>query len=217
MDRARYHLVAPFVADSRQWRRAHEKKMNRAAAEGSYLVKGSVLRAYAASLAKTGLLAYAMERVKPATARSLTDPPLAGTWVDATVIADLAHVVHQHGGDEAVLALAAGALKEQTVQPLVAMVESVLRVVGTSPATVLSRLSALLRTTARGLEIAYAASSDRSGWVTVTHDTPVPLPAASFITTVPVLRLALQICGRSGTVGMPEMAARNQARYRVEW
>jgi hypothetical protein len=191
-----------------------------ASSPGKYVVKGSVLRAYLAVLAKTPHAAATVDvltTLDPEAARLMREPPLAGTWVDGIAFARIIEALHRCGGDAAVLAVAHDALEQQTIRSLTLMVQGILRVFATSPVFLLSRFGELIRTTSRGIVMEWTSLSERSGRMQVTHETDVPLPAPCFLTTIPALERMVALCNVKANVSRPELRAHNVSRYLLDW
>jgi hypothetical protein len=191
--------------------------MARTLAKNQYLVKGSVVRAHIAYLAKNNKLTSVLSRVGPATVACIHHPPLAGSWVAAGLLVDVVAALHQIAGDRAVLDMSNEFIQEQAVQSLIPMVQGVLRIFGTSPASLFNRFSELTRTSVRGVDYKYTVISERSGMMSTETHTDLTLPAAAFLPRIPAFELALKLCGKKGTVGLPERIGSTQARYLIQW
>ena len=182
-----------------------------------YLVKGTAVRAHLDYLRSVDKLGAVRGRLSEAAVAFVDSPPLPGTWSDAHMLVELTEAVHSLGGDRAVLEMGRAVVTAQSLGALVPMVESVLRIFGTSPARLFARYDDLLRTTMRGLTFHYEPTSDRSGTMRATHDCRDPLRRASFLSTVPALELALRLCNAEGTVSLPDILGPREASYAIAW
>jgi hypothetical protein len=182
-----------------------------------YLVKGTAVRAHLDYLRSVDQLVAVRGRLSAAAVELVDHPPLPGTWTDAHLLGEVTLAVHAIGGDRAVLEMARAVVTAQSLGALIPMVESVLRIFGTSPARLFERYDDLLRTTMRGLSFRYQPTSDRSGTMRAIHHSRGPLHRASFLSTVPPLEMALRLCGATGTVGMPEILGPREASYAIAW
>lgn len=182
--------------------------------------KGSVVRSMAATLGEHGLLDGIAAAVSPAARAMLLDPPLPTAWIDGRVVNEVYEAILQlHGAD--VLRRMNRQAIERGVSPLIrGAAESVLRIFGASPATLLSRLGRVGGTMARGVTYRYDAESDTSGVFEIEYPGLVDVPLSASIATVGGLELVFEMCSTRGTFGPPELVANgrnNRVRFAVSW
>jgi hypothetical protein len=107
------------------------------------------------------------------------------------------------------------------VSPLIrGAAESVLRVFGVSPATLLSRMSRVGGTMSRGVLYHYTAESATSGAFELEYPELVDVPLGASIATVGGLELVFDMCSVRGTFGPPAVVPngrRNRVSFPVSW
>ena len=67
------------------------------------------------------------------------------------------------------------------------------------------------------MDFHYQPLSDRSGVMTIRTHTSRPVPISAHWGCVAVLEQLLTICGKKGTVGVPEILDPQTARFRLDW
>ena len=98
------------------------------------------------------------------------------------------------------------------------LIEGILRLFGTSPATIFSRLELLTRTNLRGCEFKWRAETETSGEIEVRFVSRRQLPRRAFISFVGSFEVVLELCGKKGTVSSPDLLTDGSgARFVVEW
>ena len=179
-------------------------------------IKATTFRSYVAILAGDGKRAAVMANVPPDTAALMRDPPLAGSWMDGRHVHDVLVAVDQIGGTGAVRDLARRAT-EDARRPYMSIVEGVLKLFGTSPATLFKRMNTLVSSILEGVDFRYTPSGDRGGVMDVTWSVDYMMPMCEFASLMPTFQALLESCGAKGSVGMPERVAPSRARYRIQW
>ena len=182
--------------------------------------KGSVARSMATALSDHRLLDEIVAAVSPAARAMLLDPPLPTVWIDGRILNEVYETILRLHGADALRRLNRQAI-EQGVSPLIrGAAESILRVFGASPATLLSRLGRVSGTISRGVAYRYDAETETSGTFEIecTHLDNVPLGA--FIAIIGGLDLVFEMCSVRGSFGQPEVVQNgrhNRARVPVSW
>jgi hypothetical protein len=183
----------------------------------SFEVKAATLRAHVKWLLREGKLEAVMARVPPEVAELARDPPLASTWIDYQRIEPIMVALAEIEGTQAVLRMSRDELKAELTTPLRHMISGVLRLFGTSPATVYGRLNDMVKTSARGMDFQFEPQFDRAGVMTVRYDVEREIPFCMFVSCVASLEKVLELCGVHGRVGDPERVNHSTARFRINW
>jgi hypothetical protein len=182
--------------------------------------KGSVVRSLAATLVEHRLLDGIAAAVSPAARSMLRDPPLPTEWIDGRVLNEIFEVILQVHGADLLRRLNRQSI-ERGVSPLVrGAAESVLRVFGVSPATLLSRLGRVTGTMSRGVTYHYDPQSETSGAFDLEYPLLVDVPLGASIATVGGLELIFDMCSVRGSFGAPSIVPngrRNRVRFPVTW
>ncbi len=182
--------------------------------------KGSVVRSLAATLSEHRLLDGIAASVSPAACRMLRDPPLATEWVDGRVLNEIFEAILLLHGADLLRRLNRQSIERGVTPLLRGAAESVLRVFGVSPATLLSKLGRVAGTTSRGVNFHYQAESETSGAFEIEYAGLVDVPLGPSIATVGGLDLIFDMCSVRGSFGAPEVVAngrRNRVRFAVSW
>jgi hypothetical protein len=182
--------------------------------------KGSMARSMAQALAEHRLLDSVAAAVSPAARAMLLDPPLPTVWIDGRILNQVYEAILElHGAD--VLRRLNRQAVERGVSPLIrGAAESVLRVFGVSPATLLSRLGRVGGTIARGVTYRYDVDTETSGVFEIEYPMLVDVPVAASIATVGGLDLVFDMCSVRGSFGPPEVVENgrnNRVRFPVSW
>jgi hypothetical protein len=182
--------------------------------------KGSVVRSLAATLAEHRLLDGIAAAVSPVARAMLRDPPLPTEWIDGRVLNEIFEAILQLHGPDLLRKLNRQSI-ERGVSPLIrGAAESVLRVFGVSPATLLSRLGRVAGTMSRGVAYHYDPETATSGAFDLEYPDLVDVPLGASIATVGGLELIFDMCATRGSFGPPEVVPngrRNRVRFPVTW
>lgn len=182
--------------------------------------KGSVVRSLALTLVAHQLLDGVAAAVSPPARAMLLDPPLPTQWIDGRVLNEILEAILQIHGSEVLRRLNRESI-ERGVSPLIrGVAESLLRVFGVSPATLLSRMSRVGGTMSRGVLYHYTADTETSGAFELEYPALVDVPLGASIATVGGLDLVFDMCAVRGTFGPPVVVAngrRNRVSFAVKW
>jgi hypothetical protein len=179
-------------------------------------LKAWTFRTYLTLLAKDEKCDTVMALVPPETATLMANPPLAGSWMDFSHILNIVKAVEKVGGLAAVRELARKG-NEQARKPYMGIVETVLRLFGTSPATLFKRMNSLVSSFLQGVDFAYTPINEQSGFMEVTYAAEFEIPSCAYMTLVPTFETLLGACGARGVVGAPERLSATSARLRIQW
>jgi hypothetical protein len=183
---------------------------------GAMRLKASTFRSYIHVLARERKTSAVLALVPPATAAVIEAPPLAGTWVDFQHIIDITVAVETLGGMVGVRDFTKKATADAR-KPYMGVVEGVLKLFGTSPATLFKRMNDLVKSTLEGLDYAYTATSERSGTMELTYQLSQEVPTCMFVGAVPALQILLDTCGVEGVIGPPVRLGPNKVRFTIQW
>jgi hypothetical protein len=177
-------------------------------------IKAQWLRTYADVLAGDERYSRIASLIPADTAALLANPPLPGTWLDIRHANDIVVAIEQIGGLSAVRDVGRK-LTSQSRKPYMIAVEALIRLCGTSPATLLKRMNRLIESFLQGVVFEYHATSDRGGVLDVAYADPVPMGA--FFIQLAGLQDILDLCGVKGVVSYPERTAPHSARFKIQW
>jgi hypothetical protein len=180
------------------------------------LVKASTLRSHLKWITREGLLDKVAARLPPVTAALVRNPPLPSTWMDWSEMEPLLCALDAVDST-AVLRMSRDEVRQDLIAPLRPMVSAVLRLFGTSPATIYGRLNDMVKTTVKGMEFRFTSQSERSGVMDVRYDVEREIPTCMFVSCLAALEMVLELCGVPGTVTPPERMGRAHARFRIRW
>jgi hypothetical protein len=180
-------------------------------------VKAATLRAHLKWLEKENRLEAVLARVPPAVATLARNPPLNSTWIDSLKIEPLMIALQELDGTQAVLRMSRDELHAELIAPLRGMISGVLRLFGTSPATVYARLNDMVKTSVRGMDFKFEHTFDRAGIMIVRYDVDREIPHCMFVSCTASLEKVLDLCSVRGRVSDPERVDHATARFRISW
>jgi hypothetical protein len=183
----------------------------------SFEVKGASLRAHIKWLAREKRLDAVLERVPPPVAELARNLPLASTWIDAQLIEPIMQALQELDGTQAVLRMSREELRADLIAPLRGMISGILRLFGTSPASVYPRMNDMVKTSVRGMDFHFERQFDRAGVMEVRYDVEREIPFCMFVSCTAALEMVLELCGVVGRVGDAERVDRRTARFRISW
>jgi hypothetical protein len=123
-------------------------------------------------------------------------------------------------GDDSLEELAAMTVRRSVGPLLRTAVEGTLRLFGTSPLSLFSRLDKLTGSTVRGIAFSWEAVGPRSGITTVTYPDSRDVPISTFVAMRAGFINVFELCGSTGTVRFTERVdspPRNTARFAITW
>jgi hypothetical protein len=182
-----------------------------------YLIKGGTFRAYVKQLEEGKTLEVVLRRVSPEAATLARNPPLKSSWVDAHKLTELVEAVYALQGREGVLQLGRDVVQKQMLPFFLPMLRGIMRVVGVSPAALLSRYQSILKPIVQGQEFRYEPTSPRSGIMEIRYDTDVTLHWGVFAQNIAGFECIFRVCGVEGTVDEFEILGPQQARFPLSW
>jgi hypothetical protein len=179
-------------------------------------MKASGLRGLAASLRAAGLYEAVLARVPPATQALLTTPPPVTAWVNATHFAAVYDCIHEMRGEATVRRVSRAAI-ETGVMPLIQpVVQSVLRLFGASPRTILERVEIILGSSTRGVKYAYVSEQACRGQIVMRCPPGVRMSHATLLSTCAAFEIVFDLCGTRGSI-TPLPDTPDGHAMRVEW
>jgi hypothetical protein len=184
----------------------------------SVLVKGASLRAHIGWLRRENKLELVRARVPMTTQRLIDDPPLPSTWLDSRDVEPLLCALEAIDGRAGVLRMARDAMHEDSFMArLRPMLAGVVRLFGTSPATLFRHLHDLVKSSVQGMSFEYLAESERAGVMEVRYAVDGEVPGCTFVSCMAALESLLELCGVNGVVGEPQRVGPAAARFRITW
>ena len=179
-------------------------------------VKAKTFRSYVSILTADGKYDAVLAIVPPDTAALMRDPPLPGSWMHGRHMHDVVVAVNAIGGLTAVRELTRRGT-EDARKPYMSIVEGVLKLFGTSPATLFKRMNSLVTSFIQGVDYAYSARSERSCVMQVQYKCEPAIPDCVFVSLTPTFQTLLESCGHQGVVSPHERLSTHSARYVIQW
>jgi hypothetical protein len=179
-------------------------------------IKGTTLRSYINVVSRLEHRAAIVAQLPPDTAALLSNPPLPGTWSEWRHIQDITVAVEIVDGLEGVRRLADGAI-EEAKRPYVRVLEGLIRLFGTSPATIYKRMNDLVKNAVENMQYTYRVTSDRSGTMEVSYGGGAEIPLCMFVGGRASLVAVLDACGVKGAVSEPERLGPTRTAYQIRW
>jgi hypothetical protein len=179
-------------------------------------VKGNIVRGWSRVLERQALLEKLRSRLKPSTVTFFADPPLAASWVDSSPLTELFLALYETSGRAAALKFARDTTDE--VSPFyIGVLSGVLRLFGTSPASLFARLNDFSKLTMEGVAYRWKSTSERSGFIEVVYPADYKMTAPQYLSVVPSFEIMFTICKIKGTIGDPELLNDHSARFEARW
>ena len=179
-------------------------------------VKGATLRSYLHWLQREHKVDEVLARVPPSTAALMREPPLPGTWVDGMELVRMMMALQAVAGLDAVRKCGHDTLQEMLPRHRT-LISGLMRLFGTSPATLFAHVDELVKSTAEGIHYVYTPAGERAGTMVVSYTVTGELPMCVFINGASVLQLLFALVGVTGTVGEPERRSPTAAAYSLRW
>jgi hypothetical protein len=183
-------------------------------------VKAFVLRAHINELKRCDLFDRTVAKLDLATRRLMLDPPPASTWLDACHLEHLGEVVSQLVGLRAWRKMSHDATLNNMVPVIRVVIEGFVRIFGTSPATLLTRLNTITSSSARGAIYEYEPLSNRSGVLTVRYPGRQHVALSTFYCCVGGIDTIFDLCRTAGSISEPSIVEdghANTAKLTVKW
>jgi hypothetical protein len=182
-----------------------------------YEIKAATLRAYLKVLERHAVLDAVRARLDDKMRAIIADPPPASSWIDGGLMETLMAAVEAERGDDGVRQLARESQLE-LVPMLLPLIEGVLRLFGTSPASLLSRMALVTRGSLRGAEFEWTQSTERSGVMQVRFPARTKLPHRALVSFEGSFALVLELCRKQGTVSPGEvLPGGSGGRFTIRW
>ena len=161
-----------------------------------------------------------LEYCDPETRELALAPPPTSVWMHCRTVMEMHCILFDLHGARVLRSIALDTVRSGLSPFLRSSVESVLRLFGTSPATLLSRMSTMAGSTTKGVEWKWTSESPRSGVLEMRYAKGANAPMSAFISAAGGLEFVMGITGTSGTISNPEMVMDglySAARYVVRW
>jgi hypothetical protein len=166
-----------------------------------YEVKGFHFRGILAALEQERLLDEVRTRLPPDILAFVDRPPLAGAWVDGRVMDAMAEAVRVARGPQALRKVQKAAVTRGAMLVLKPVVESVMRVLGVAPSTILGQLNRLQGSAVRGVEHEFRSTGPSGGTLITTVMADVP--DSFFEGTAGSMEALCELCGATARVATP--------------
>jgi hypothetical protein len=183
----------------------------------NYRTKGSIFRAHLKWLQQEGKLETVRLKVSSPTQRMMDDPPLASSWIDSPPLDEIMEQIEVLDGLEGVRRVSMMTLRDQISGFMVPMVRGIMRVIGTSPATLYKRMGDLVRTVMQDVEYQWTPTGGNAGTLNVKYPRGHNVPMRTFVAAVPGFENTLELCGATGTVSEPVRRGTNSADFHIKW
>ena len=182
-------------------------------------LKGSKVRGYVLALRSAGILDEVAAQVSPATRELLNNPPPSSQWVDMSVPVEVLEAVSRIKGLPFLRKIGKDSSVLGSMAIIRTFVDSMLRLFGTTPATIYSRMPKFAEAFVRGIEFNYTSLSDRSGTITVSVKSNARVPMSYWYTMAGSLETTYDSCGVAGVVGDPVIRAgkANVVDFALSW
>ncbi len=185
--------------------------------ESLYRVKGSIFRAHLKVLERDQKLETIRARVSPATQRLLQSPPLASSWMESPPLDEIVEQIELLEGMDGIRRMAEETLRLEMSGLLTPMVRGVMRIIGTSPHSLFSRMNDLVRTVIQDVEYSWSKTGEKSGVQLVRYPTAKNVPMRTFIGGIAGQKNTLNLCNVEGTVDDPVRRSQNSAEFVIRW
>mgnify|MGYP000461385582 CR=1 FL=1 len=161
-----------------------------------------VVRGIVAAMKQENLLDALLVTASPPVRALLEQPPLAGAWVEGSLLDAFTQEFTQRFGEEKHRQIQKRAIAQGPMLIIRPLVEAAFRVTGTSPNTLLERFHRISSASVRGTSYAYTRTGPTSGILTAVVDGfPPPTMAVGMMAAVDFL---FELCGVVGHVATPE-------------
>jgi hypothetical protein len=179
-------------------------------------IKGTTLRSYINVVSRLEHRAAVIAQLPPDTAAMINNPPLPGTWSEWRHIQEITVAVEIVDGLAGVRRLADDAI-EEAKRPYVRVLEGLIRLFGTSPATIYKRMNDLVKNAVENMAYTYRIMSNHSGTMEVSYSGDAEIPFCMFVGGRAALVAVLDACGVKGEVSEPERLGPRRTLYHISW
>jgi hypothetical protein len=187
-----------------------------ASGEPELRIKALTFRSFCKAVDKVGRRQAVLTRVPPETRQLMESPPLPGSWIDLWCVWHIVLAIEDIGGPALVREVSRQATDDAR-GPYMRIVDSVLKMFGTSPATLLKRMNALVGSFIEGAEYRYVPHGERSCVMEVAYRCSVDIPDCVFLSLIPTFVTLVESCGQKGVVAAPQRVDGTTARYLIQW
>ncbi len=183
-------------------------------------VKGSNLRGIIAVLQREGSLERVLA-VIPADVRGLyLDPPASTAWISFEDMDHLQRAIETTLGVSECRRISREAVISGLVPLLQSVIGGLLRLFGSSPHTILSRLADIMKITTRGVEYQYTRVGERACRLRVAYPLQRGMRAGAFESIAGGLEAVFNICKVDGVVSQAAVipdGRSNAADFDIRW
>ncbi len=158
--------------------------------------------------------------VSDSTRKLIDEPPPSSSWVPGQAIVELDAAIFDLRGSDVCARCSRETSEVAGTTVLRTMAEGMLRLFGTSPATIFERMGQVASTSARGVDYVYVAQGPRSGRMTVSYSRCTNVPYCVFVSISGGLSAIFGFLGIKGTVSTPDVSITppcNSATFSLRW
>lgn len=187
--------------------------------DGRTLVKSAMVRSTVDVLRKRGHYARIAPLLDPKVRALLEDPPPSSAWVDFGYTEHLSAVVEHVVGLQEARVVSLESIRAGFPSIIDVFVRGLLRLFGSTPSAVFTRLAEILPQTTRGMEVTYDRTGERSGVIRSRYVHRARVHEAPLRAWLATADLVFDLCGVKGTVEEIPRAAKgsNEFSVRVSW
>jgi hypothetical protein len=184
-----------------------------------FSVKGSIFRGIVSVLKQHGQLAAVEAKLSGATLALVRELPTASAWVDGLHVVELDEAVGAVLDEPALFELGRGAVSVELVGITRAATEGILRLFGTKPDALFSRMSMFDAVTARNVETLWRSTGPTSGEVRMRYTASKNLPGVIGKITAGIYSYTYDSCRVRGTITFDGYTndERNEFLFVADW
>ena len=183
-------------------------------------MKGSTVRGIVTVLQREGTFAKVSEIVTPRARDLLERPPPATAWVAFDDISPLHGAIESAFGANECRRISREAVSASLVPILQSVIGGLIRLFGSSPHTILSRVPQIMRVFARGVDYRYTRIDERACRVRVVYPACSGLSLGIFEAIAGGLETVFPVCKVEGRIGPPRIVPdgrSNAADFDIKW
>ena len=184
-----------------------------------FVTKASAWRSLIDVMREVGVLERVRERSDPAVQEFLDKPPFPSTWMPAIPFQSVLAVLEKEVGIEGVREIARESTNGGMMKVMRPLVEGLLRIFGSDPASFYKRVPKVMESQVRGITFDFKTVEDGRAELLLSYDYLRDCPTGSFVYWESVLQQVQEVCGRQGTATTERIDTprRNSARLVFTW
>lgn len=184
-----------------------------------FSVKGSIFRGIVATLKQQRRLSDVEAKLSGTTLELVRNPPPASAWVDGLNIVEVDEAAAAVLSESELFELGRGAVSSELVGITRAATEGILRLFGTQPSTLFSRMPMFDPVTSQKVSTHWRATSATSGEIRMRYTASKNLPVAIGKITAGIYSYTYDSCGVSGSITFEGHSndERNEFLFIADW